>query len=261
MCNLVNHTKGDREDRPAGIAAHGVGYHRFTLLDIYAHSKEGVNQGEAVGAGVFAGPGYGYYVSYVGAKLNKNGFCGAYFLNRFGNLCGGLRACAEGHAAVMHVGAGNVYLYYVNSFAIVGLGAAVAVFVHAEAADVGNYAAIVDLAQSRDFLAYQGVDSRVLKTHGIDHSAGAFGNARGGVAVAGLLGCAFKGDAAKDVKVKTVRQLQPEAKGAACGDYRVLKVYPTEVYREVYHIISSFLKTGPSLQTRLVPAVVLMLQQ
>ena len=71
----------------------------------------------------------------------------------------------------------------------------------------------------------------------------------------------FQGNAADDVQVHAVGQFQAEPEGSARGNHGVLQADAAEIDRQVfYHISSSFLNTGPSLQTRRGPFFVWMLQ-
>ena len=161
----------------------------------------------------------------------------------------------------MYVGAGDIHFNEVYALAIIGLGAAFPVFFHREAADVGYDGAAVNLAERRYFLADQYVDTGILQAHGIDHAAGAVCYAGGGVAKTGLPGGSLQGNAAQDVEVHIPGQFQAKAEGAAGGDDGVFQAQAAQHYRKVlYHTISSFLNTGPSLHTRRGPRVVLMVQ-
>ena len=257
MGHLVDHPEGQREDRRAGEAAHLVGDDGPAAPDVDAHAQQGVDQGDAVRAGVLAGPGDGHDVRDVGAEFEEDGLAGD-GLDGFRHRGGRGRVGAEGHAAVVHVGAGHVDFQDIDVGAGVRPLAVVGVFFDGEAADVGDDGAAVDLAEGGGLVFDKGLDARVLQAYGVDHPGVALGDARGGVAEAGLAGGALQGDAAEDVEVKAVGQFEAEAEGPAGGDDRVLQAQPAEIDGKVfvYHNTSSLSNTGPSAQTRRGPFAV-----
>ena len=91
----------------------------------------------------------------------------------------------------------------------------------------------------------------ILQTDGVQHPGRAFSDARRRVAEAGLEGRSLKGKGAKAVDIIELGKLIAEAEGAGGGNDRVIQLDPAEVNAQSSHRISSFSKTGPSLQMRL----------
>ena len=94
--------------------------------------------------------------------------------------------------------------------------------------------------------------------HGIDHTRLALRDAGRGVTEARLLGRTLEGERTEDVDVVEIFELVAEAKGTTGGDHGIIQLQPTQNYGCIsYHITSSFNRTGPSLQMRLLPYLVL----
>ena len=71
---------------------------------------------------------------------------------------------------------------------------------------------------------------------------------------------AFEGEGAQTVDVIQLCKLVAVAKGTAGGDDGVIQRDAAELNPGIYHMISSFSSTGPSLQMRLLPYLVLQVQ-
>ena len=113
-----------------------------------------------------------------------------------------------------------------------------------------------EAAHTGQLLGNDGIEARILQADGIDQSAAAFGDTRDGIAEAWGNSSALEGDCAQDVEVVEVFEFFSETEGSACGDYGIVQPYAGEIDAEIYHITSSFLNTGPSLQMRLGPLVI-----
>ena len=105
----------------------------------------------------------------------------------------------------------------------------------------------------RDDLLHTGV----LKPDGVDHTRGALGDARRGIAEAGLKGRALEGKRTENVDVVKLGKFIAEAERAAGGDDRIVDLNTRKIYLQLFHRISSFTSTGPSRQMRLLPVTVL----
>ena len=116
------------------------------------------------------------------------------------------------------------------------------------------------LGKLRQLLRDHRVHAGVLQTHGIDHAGGAVGDAGGGVAEAGLPGGSLEGEGAQHVDVVELGKLVAVAEGSAGGDQGVVQIQTAQMHFGIYHTISSFSSTGPSLQMRLLPYLVLQVQ-
>ena len=114
-----------------------------------------------------------------------------------------------------------------------------------------------NLLHPGQLLANDALHAGILKPHGVEHSPGGFGDAGGGVAEPGLPGGALEGEGPQAVDVVKLRELPPVAESSAGGDHRVVQPDAGEGHPRIYHMISSFSSTGPSLQIRLFPYLVL----
>ena len=117
-----------------------------------------------------------------------------------------------------------------------------------------------DLAQGGQLLGNHVVDAGVLQSHAVEHAVRAFGDAGQWVAEARLPGGALEAQGAQDVDVIVGGKLLAKAEGAAGGNHRVIQLHAAQGYGGAHHTISSLFSTGPSLQMRLVPYLVLQLQ-
>ena len=178
-----------------------------------------------------------------------------------GNRRSGFGTRSEGHSPVMDIGAGDIEFNDVDSVAGVSAGAAFGVLVQGESADVGYNDTIVHLSQSGDLLLDQHVDAGILETDRIDHPTLALGYARSRVAVSFNKCRTLQGDTSKHVEVVEIREFHTETEGSASRHHGVGEMQSADICRKIlYHIISSFLNTGPSLQMRFAPTWVLQVQ-
>ena len=160
----------------------------------------------------------------------------------------------------MYVGAGDVDLQPAYLFLRRQQGAGLGVFLHREAAHVGHDRLVEHLPQPGQLLGDDGVRAGILQPHGVQQPAVVLRDAGGGVAEPGLAGGALEGEGAQHVDVVELRELIAVAEGTAGGDDGVIQPDTAEGDCRVYHRISSFCRTGPSLQMRLVPYFVRQLQ-
>ena len=164
---------------------------------------------------------------------------------------------AERHAAVPHVGARDVDLDNPHLLLAVDALAAVGILLDREARDVGDDGFVEELLQARQLLGDHVVDAGVLQPHGVDHARRALGDARRGVAEARLARRPLEGERPEDVDVVEVAEFGAVAERAAGRDDRIVQSQAAQYHRCVYHTISPFSSTGPSLQMRLFPYFVL----
>ena len=253
---LVDHAHGYGEDCRTGESAHFVGNDGLFGLQINAHSQKGVDQADAVGSRFFAGLCDGNNIGNIGGKFDNNGFCGD-GLNGFGHFCRRFGGGSEGHASAVDVGAGHVDLQPAHLVAFVQLFAGGGVIGDGKSADVGHDGLMKTFCKLGQFFADHLIHAGVLKTDGVDHACGAFGNAGGGVAEAGLQGGSLEGEGPQNVDIVQFGKFIAEAEGSAGGDDRVVHLNAAEGDFCIHHMISSFSSTGPSLQIRLFPYLVL----
>ena len=138
-------------------------------------------------------------------------------------------------------------IFFVDAFA------AVSVFVNGETADVGNDRFMEALAHFGQFFGNNFVNAGVLEPYGIDEPRGAFRNTGCRVAETGFSGSPFEREGTQNVDIIQFRKFVAIAESTAGGNHGVIQRNTAECYFCVYHLISSFSSTGPSLQIRLLP--------
>ena len=108
---------------------------------------------------------------------------------------------------------------------------------------------------ARQFLGDDRFHAGVLQSHGVDHARRAFGDARRGVAEAGLPRCPLERERAEDVDVVKFGELAPVAESPGRGNDGIVHFQTAERDLQAFvyasHRISSFSSTGPSRQMRL----------
>ena len=93
--------------------------------------------------------------------------------------------------------------------------------------------------------------TRVLQANSVDHAAVALCNSGGRIAETGILGGTLEGEGAQFVAIVQFCELVTETEGTGSGDDGVIHLNAAEIHFGIYHKISSFIMTGPSLQMRL----------
>ena len=106
---LPGHAHGDGPDGGAGEAAGAEGRARPARLDVDREAQQRVDAGERVGARLLARPREQRDVGHVRRELGDDGQRGR-LAHRRHHLVGHLGVAAEGDAALLHVGAGDVDL-------------------------------------------------------------------------------------------------------------------------------------------------------
>ena len=160
----------------------------------------------------------------------------------------------------MDVGAGDVHLEPANLRTGVELLADLDVFIERKAADICHDGLAENARELGKLLGDDRVHAGILKPHGVEHTALHLGDARLGIAEAGLARRALKGERAETVDIVKLREFVSVAKGAARGDDGVIEREGAERDVRIYHLISSLPNTGPSRQTRLGPFTVSIVQ-
>ena len=166
-------------------------------------------------------------------------------------------ASSQARAAAVDVRAGDVHLQPADLLLGAQLFADLGVFDDGEAADVRHDGLVKDPRELWQLLGDDGVDAGVLQPDGVEQPARVLRDARRGVAEARLARRPLEGERAEQVDVVELRELIPIAERAARGDHRVFQRQAAERDGCVYHTISPFRRTGPSLQMRFVPYFVL----
>ena len=111
--------------------------------------------------------------------------------------------------------------------------------------------------QLRQFLGNDLLYTGVLQTDRVNHSCGTFRDTGRGVAKAWLPCCSLKREGAENIDIVKLCKFIAVAEGTAGRNDGVIQRDAAECHLCVYHIISSFTRTGPSLQMRLLPYFVL----
>ena len=256
LVDLIHHPHRHREHGGAGHPPGAVGQEGLSCFQIDPHGQQGVDKAHAVGPRVLAGFRHGGDVRDVGAEFHIDRLCRDR-LHGFRHRRRRLRAGAEGHAAAVDVGAGDVDLQPAHLLLPVQQGAGVGVVLDGKAADVGHDRLMENFLHPGQLLRDDMVHAGILQAHGVEHPGGGFGDAGGGVAETGVPRGALEGEGAQTVDVVQPGKLLPIAEGPAGGDDGVVQRDAGEGHARVHHMISSFSSTGPSLQIRLLPYFVL----
>ena len=160
----------------------------------------------------------------------------------------------------MDIGAGDIDLDDTDLIHGVYEGTAVGIFIDGKTADVGYDLLVENLRKGRKLFGDDCVDSRILEPDGIDEASAALGDSWSGISEARFSGGSFYGDGTEDVQIIDLCHLKAEPEGSAGRNDRIGKLEASKESSCVYHIISSLLKTGPSLQILFAPPVVRQVQ-
>ena len=157
----------------------------------------------------------------------------------------------------MNIGAADIDFQPAHLGLGIQLLTGVGVVLHAETGDVCHHRLVEALSQPGQLPGNHSIHAGILQTHGVNHAAGAFCNAGGGIAEARLPGGSLKGEGAQPVDVVKLCKFIAVAEGAGGGNHRVVQGDAAEANFCVHQKkTSSRGKTGPSLQTRLAPLFV-----
>ncbi|MPN19192.1 hypothetical protein SDC9_166558 [bioreactor metagenome] len=160
----------------------------------------------------------------------------------------------------MDVGAGDVHLDDAHLLAAVQRAAIFRVLLRCVDTDVGDDRAVENLRDVGQLLRNHKIDARILKSHRVQHPAGRLRHAGLGISKPGLRRGTLEGKGPQDVQVIDLRKLPPVSQRAGGGNHRIFKRNARQGDLQLYHAISSFRNTGPSLQTRRGPPFVSMVQ-
>ena len=259
MGYLVNHTDCNREDRRTGETAHLVLDDRLTTTDVDAHAEQGIDEREAVCAGLFCRLRDRYDVRNIRAQLDVYRLLRD-LLHLTGDRGHVFCAGTEGHATAMYVRAGDIDLEDTDLRHLAhGLGE-LYVLRDAEAGDVRHEWLMEVLPKLRKLLLDDLMHARVLEADGVDHAGRTLRDTRKLVAVTLLDGRSLEGDGAEDIEIIEIPVFLAVAEGSGGRNDRVCQFDARKLCRDIYHTISSHVKIGPSLQTRLKPCFVFLLQ-
>ena len=255
--HLIHHAQGYGLDARTGEASRADAEHTLALLYVDGGAHEGVDKAHGVGSLCLHGLGYAHDVGYVGREFHYEGLAIglAHGTHHAGGSLGGN---AEGHAAVVHVGAGDVQFYGVDVLqGVYALGTTGIV--------LGRGTGHVDY-HLRVYLAYLGIDgfaevlyALVLQAHAVEHAAWGFGHTGVVVALAGQEGGSLHYDATYGGEVHHVLEFYAVAEGATGRHYGVLHLKGPYACTEICHTyyysqVSSLMSnTGPSVQTHTLP--------
>ena len=113
--------------------------------------------------------------------------------------------------------------------------------------------------QLRQLLRQHPLHAGILQSYRVEHSGRALCNTGGRIAEAGFLGGTLEGEGPQAVDIVQFRELIAVAEGTAGRNHLIIQLNTRQIHPQIYHIISSFSSTGPSLQIRLLPYLVLQL--
>ncbi len=173
----------------------------------------------------------------------------------------------------MHIGTAHVQFNDLHTRGSVDPAAALAILIERETTDIGYDRTVERTAHHRKFLLQDSIYAWVLKTYRIEHSRSTFGHSRERIAEAGMQSGPLERDGPEDIKVIESAHHVTVAETTACRNNRIFKTDSAKVYlktgiRQIhifagaavavshFHISSSFLKAGPSIQILLLPPTV-----
>ena len=169
----------------------------------------------------------------------------------------------------MYVGTADVHFDDADLFFPVHPLGAGPVFLQGETADVGDQRFVENLPQMGQFLPAHRVQPRILQPHGIQHAVRAFRNAGQRISVTGFQRRSLERNGTQNVQVIQLCEFPAEPEGAAGRNHRIVQRNAGKRHTQsvlcifhpalLYHMISSRIRTGPSLQIRFVPYFVLQL--
>ena len=216
----MDHPQCDRFDGRAGESGIDIVEDRFPLVQVDGHRLEGVDQREGVGAGRLARECHLDDVLGVRRQLDYQRFA-AHFAHLGHHLAGHFRLDAEGHAAALHVRAGDVQLQHVD-VRVREQRRAGGIVLHAVAAHVGDEH-IAEAAHSGDAGFDEGFHAGVLQSHAVHHARGGLPHADAVVAVFRMKGQPLGGDAAQTAHIVQLVVFLAEPEGPRRGNERVLE--------------------------------------
>ena len=143
----------------------------------------------------------------------------------------------------MDVGAGDVHLEPADLRAGVEFLADLDVFIERKAADIRHDGLVENTRELGKLLGDDRVYAGILKSHGVEHAALHFSDARLGIAETRLARRSLERERTETVDVVQFRELVPVAKCAARGNDGVVERKRTECDVRFYHLISSLPNT------------------
>ena len=171
----------------------------------------------------------------------------------------------------MHIRAAHIKLYYLHLILLVDLAATLHIFIYCKAAYVGYDWFAECGSHLWQLFADHLLDSGILEPYGIDHPGLTFRHSRKRIPETRMQGRPLERDRAEDIDIIIFRHSIAETEASACGNHGVVELDAAELHAPVaalfafsylfyFHISSSFVNTGPSLQILFAESFVSMLQ-
>ena len=158
---LPRHPHGDGPDGRAGEPAGAEAEPRPARLHVDREAEQRVDAGQRVGPRLLGGAGEDRDVGHVGRELGDDGQARR-LAHRGHHLVGHARVAAEGHAALLHVGAGDVDLEPGDAGGPVADAGHLRVLLDGVAADVHQERGVV-LREARQHVPHEGADAHALQ--------------------------------------------------------------------------------------------------
>ena len=217
---LVNHAQGDGLDGRAGEAAGDVAQPRAAGLGVNRHGQKGIGQADHVGPGLGGNPGHVGDGGHVGRELDDQR-AGAGGLGAGHKVFERTWIGAEGHAAGVDVGAGDIQLVSRDSRGLIEPLDDRDILAHRVAEDVDDDVAAGIAAERRQLAADELLHAHILEPDSVEHSSRSLDDARRGVAGHRFHRDALGDQGADPLQMHDLFKLDAIAEGAAGGKDRV----------------------------------------
>ena len=159
----------------------------------------------------------------------------------------------------MNVRTADIYLNEAYLRTGVELFTNVGIFINRKAAYICHYRFVKTSFKLWKFFIYNSLDARILQAYGIYHAGAAFGNSRCRISEPSVLCGTLKRKCTEYIYVIKLCKFISVSEGSGSRNNGICKLCTAKVNNSVYfsHMISSFMRTGPSLQILLFPVTVL----
>ena len=220
--NLPDHPQRQRLDGGAGKAPGGLSQTRAARLQIDRHAGPGISHRQRIGTRLSGSAGKRRDVGDVGRELHHQRPPDRRAPGGAHHLAGEVRVNAELHAALFHVGAGDVQLVGGQALGLLQLADDLHVLLHRVAEDVGDDGGVI-LPQSGELFGDEAAHADVLQADRVQHPGRGLAQARGRRSLDGLRRQPFDDDAPQPVQVHQGGELYSITKGAGGYQDRILQ--------------------------------------
>src|SRR5699024_3565002 len=247
--HLVYHAHRYRFHRRALHTSRLICQRKSSLINIDLHSRQRVDKRKNISSPRFCCLCHFCNVCYIWAQFHDHRLLRVLF-HFPGNLLQRLRILSESDTAFLNIGAGYVDLQEIRRFIAQTLHN-LAVILCGFSTDIHNDLCI-KLLQERKIPFAEHIDSRILKTNGVQHSAGSLRHSGRGIPGPGHIGHSLGHYRSQAVQSHEFTVFHSRAKSPGSSHDRVLQLHTRQSHTGLHHNSTSVLRnTGPSLQTRL----------